>query len=108
MLYFDLKLNAAGGKRYIPIDLDASALAGEAVYDRSRAYENRYDGYFRTDLRIGFTRNGKHITQTWAVDLLNMTNHKNVFTEEYVATTNSLKTNYQTGFLLVPQYKITF
>lgn len=108
MLSFDLRLNAAGGKRFIPIDLAASEAAGEVVFDRSKAFTERYPGYFRTDLRIGFTRNGKHITQTWAVDLLNLTNNKNVFTQEYDANSNSIKTNYQTGFLLVPQYKITF
>ncbi len=108
MLSFDLRGNAAGGKRYIPIDLAASSLAGEAVYDLNRAYTLRYNDYFRIDLRIGFTRNGKHITQTWAVDLLNITNNKNVFTQEYDADSNTIKTNYQTGFLFIPQYKITF
>ncbi|MGL5889120.1 MAG: TonB-dependent receptor, partial [Bacteroidia bacterium] len=108
MLSFDLRGNAAGGKRYIPIDLVASSFAGEAVYDLSRAYALRYEGYFRIDLRIGFTRNGKHITQTWAVDLMNITNNKNVFTQDYDADSNSIKTNYQTGFLFIPQYKITF
>jgi Carboxypeptidase regulatory-like domain len=108
MLSFDLRGNAAGGKRYIPIDLAASSLAGEAVYDLNRAYTLRYNDYFRIDLRIGFTRNGKHITQTWAIDLLNITNNKNVFTQEYDADSNSIKTNYQTGFLFIPQYKITF
>ncbi|MCU0435936.1 MAG: TonB-dependent receptor [Bacteroidia bacterium] len=108
MLSIDLRTNAAGGKRYIPIDLTASSLAGEAVYDNSRAYELRYKGYFRIDLRIGYTRNGKHITQTWAVDLLNVTNNKNVFTQDYNAERNVIQTNYQTGFLLIPQYRITF
>jgi hypothetical protein len=108
MLSFDLRGNAAGGKRYIPIDLVASSFAGEAVYDLNRAYALRYNDYFRIDLRIGFTRNGKHITQTWAVDLLNITNNKNVFTQEYDADSNTIKTNYQTGFLFIPQYKITF
>jgi hypothetical protein len=108
MLSFDLRTNAAGGKRYIPIDLTASSFAGEAVFDNNRAYELRYTDYFRIDLRIGYTHNGKHITQTWAVDLLNLTNNKNVFTQEYDASSNSIKTNYQTGFLVIPQYKITF
>ncbi|HEU4716529.1 MAG TPA: TonB-dependent receptor [Bacteroidia bacterium] len=104
----DLKLNAAGGKRYIPIDLAASGLAGEAVYDYSQAYDKRYPGYFRMDGKIGFIRNGKHITQQWSIECLNFTNHKNVFTQDYNAKLNQVVTNYQTGFLLVPSYKITF
>jgi hypothetical protein len=107
-LSFDLKVNAAGGKRYIPIDLAASELAGFAVYDYSRAYENRYAGYFRMDGKIGFIHNGKHITQQWAVEFFNFTNHKNVFTQDYDNHSNTIKTNYQTGLLVVPSYKISF
>lgn len=107
-LSLDIKMNAAGGKRYIPIDLNASSLAGFAVYDYSHAYENRYPGYFRIDGKIGYILNGKHVTQQWSVEFLNFTNHKNVFTQDYNKATNAIVTNYQTGFLVVPSYKISF
>lgn len=107
-LSLDLKMNAAGGKRFIPIDLAASGLAGFAVYDYSHAYENRYSGYFRMDGKIGFIHNGRHITQQWSVEFFNFTNHKNVFTKDYDKNTNTVKTNYQTGLLVVPSYKISF
>ncbi len=107
-LSFDLKFNAAGGKRYIPIDLDASAAAGYGVRDLDRAYSVRYPGYFRMDGKISYIHNGKHITQQWALEFLNFTNHKNVFTQVYDPGTNTMSTNYQTGFLLVPSYKISF
>lgn len=107
-LSIDLKMNAAGGKRYIPIDLLSSQSAGFTVYDYSRAYENRHSGYFRLDGKIGFIHNGKHVTQQWAFEFLNFTNHKNVFTQEYNDSTQEIVTNYQTGFLLVPSYRITF
>lgn len=104
----DLKMNAAGGKRYIPIDLTASGMAGFAVYDFGHAYENRYSGYFRMDGKIGFIHNGKHVTQQLAVEFLNFTNSKNVFSKTYNAQTNSITTAYQTGLLVVPSYKISF
>lgn len=107
-LSIDIKMNAAGGKRYIPIDLAASQAAGFTVLDYSRAYEDRHKGYFRMDGKIGYILNGKHITQQWAVEFLNFTNHKNVFTQQYNDKTQQIQTNYQTGFLLVPSYKITF
>jgi CarboxypepD_reg-like domain/TonB-dependent Receptor Plug Domain len=107
-LSFDFKLNAAGGKRYIPINLDASVLAGFAVYDYSQAYNQRYNGYFRMDCKIGYIHNGKHITQQFALELLNFTNSKNVFTQDFNRSSNSIVTNYQTGFLPVPSYKISF
>jgi hypothetical protein len=107
-LSLDFRLNAAGGKRYIPIDLDASNIYQQAVYDFSRAYEKRHPGYFRMDFKIGYILNAKKITQQWALEFLNFTNHKNVFTQDYDKTNYRIVTNYQTGFLLIPSYRITF
>ncbi|HTL82380.1 MAG TPA: TonB-dependent receptor [Bacteroidia bacterium] len=107
-LAFDLKLNTAGGKRYIPIDLAASQLAGAEVRDLSHAYESRYTPYFRIDTKVGFIHNGKHITQQFSVDLLNTTNNRNVFSSDYNVQQQAIVTNYQTGFLFVPSYKISF
>jgi hypothetical protein len=107
-LAFDIKMNAAGGKRYVPIDLVNSGLAGFPVYDYSHAYENRYPGYFRIDAKVGYIHNGKHVTQQWSVEFLNATNHKNVFSQQYDADTNTTFYNYQTGLLIVPSFKISF
>jgi hypothetical protein len=107
-LALDLKMNAAGGKRYVPIDLIASGLAGYAVYDFNHAYENRYAGYFRIDAKIGWIHNGKHVTQQVSVEFLNATDHNNVFSQVYDAGSNTVYNNYQTGLLVVPSYKISF
>jgi hypothetical protein len=104
----DLKMNTAGGKRYIPIDLVASGLAGYAVYDMNNAYANRYESYFRIDAKIGWIHNGKHVTQQLAVEFLNATNHNNVFSKVYDPASNTVFNNYQTGLLVVPSYKISF
>lgn len=104
----DIKGNAAGGKRYIPIDPTASVAAGQVQYDYSRAYEQRYAGYFRIDFKIGYIFNSKRITQQWAVEFLNMTNNKNIFMEQWDQTTGTTKMTYQTGLLVIPSYKITF
>lgn len=104
----DAKMNLAGGKRYIPIDLAASNASGFTVYDYDRAYENRYDGYFRIDAKIGYILNGKHITQQWSVEFLNATNNKNMFMQQWDQATGTIKTSYQTGLLIIPAYRITF
>jgi hypothetical protein len=107
-LLFDLKTNVNGGQRFIPIDLEQSAAAGKAVYDFERAYEDRFATYFRIDAKIGFKRNSKKITQEWSINLANVTNRRNIFQQVYDAGTNSIKTNYQTGFLPIAQYRILF
>ncbi|TND08731.1 MAG: hypothetical protein FD123_1947 [Bacteroidetes bacterium] len=108
VLAVNLKGTWAGGKRYVPIDFQASAVAGEAVYQYDHAFEKRYSDYFRTDIKVAFTRNGKRITQQWAIDCSNITDHKNVFIETYNPASNSMNTQYQMGLFIIPMYRITF
>ncbi len=104
----DFKWTLNGGQRYIPVDLEASQAAGEAVYDFDNAYQDQYKDYFRTDLKIGYKRNGQKITQEWSVNFQNLTNHKNIFQQVYNSSTEQIETRYQTGFLPIAQYKILF
>ncbi len=104
----DINLNYAGGKRYTTIDLAASQLAGEAVYDTAHNFENKLKDYFRTDLKLSYKRNGKKINQEWSLDLRNAFDIKNIFSHDYNARTNNIDTSYQTGLLPVVQYRILF
>jgi hypothetical protein len=108
MITLDLKSILAGGKRYIPI-LEAESLAqNEAVDDWDKAYEQKYDAYFRIDFRIGFKRNGKRMNEEYALDLQNLTNHKNIFLQTWDADNGSIRTDYQTGFYPMMLYRVNF
>ena len=72
-------------------------MAGQAVYDYDNAYKNKYADYFRSDLKIGYKRNGKKTTQEWAVDIQNITNRNNIFQVVYDQKENKLKKEYQQG-----------
>ncbi|MCB9194775.1 MAG: TonB-dependent receptor [Flavobacteriales bacterium] len=104
----DFKWTLNGGQRYIPIDLAASQSSGKAVYDFEHAFEDRYDDYFRMDLKIGYKRNGDKITQEWSINFQNLTNRKNIFQQVYDAPSGEIVTRYQTGMLPIAQYKILF
>jgi hypothetical protein len=108
LLVVDFKSSLNGGQRFIPIDLEASKQAGQAVYDFNEVYVDKFSDYFRIDLKIGYKRNGKKITQEWSMNLANITNHKNVFQQVYNASSQQVETRYQTGFLPIAQYKILF
>jgi len=108
ILTISAKGTAAGGKRYIPIDLERSGLEGHAVYDYDNAYKNKYADYFRSDLKIGFKRNGKKTTQEWAVDIQNITNRNNIFQVVYDQKENKLKKEYQQGIFPMVTYRILF
>ncbi len=107
-LVVDIKMTLNGGQRYIPIDLDASNAAGRAVYDFDNAFTEQYDSYFRTDLKIGYKLNSKKITQEWSLNIQNMTNRNNIFTQTYDPGSQSISTTYQVGLLPIMQYKILF
>jgi hypothetical protein len=107
-LLVDIKFTYNGGQRHTPFDLTASQLYGEGVYDYSQAFEERYKDYFRMDLRLAYKRNGKKITQEWALDIQNLTNQNNIFQQTYNASTSSLQTTYQVGVLPIVQYRIEF
>jgi len=107
-LTFDIKASFCGGVPLIPIDIDKSETAGEAVYDYSKAYESNAPMYYRVDFRIGYKQNMKRFSQEWALDLQNLTNHQNVFTHYYDAESNSIKHTYQLGLYPMFLYRINF
>jgi len=102
------KVNYAGGKRYVPVDLAESELERIPVYDYSDAYVNRYPDYSRVDLKVSFKLNGKKVTQEWAFEAQNIFNRQNIFQQLYNPDSNSLETDYQLGFFPLGSYKITF
>ncbi len=107
-LTFDLKTVWAGGKRYVPVDLQQSQLQGEDVRNWTKAYENKFDDYLRTDLRFGFRLNGKKVSQEWAIDLQNVLNYQSVFMEFYDPNENEVYYVYQQGFMPMFLYRIYF
>ncbi len=104
----DLKTVLAGGKRFVPVDFDESLAEGEEVRDWSKSFENRYDDYFRTDLRFGFRINHRKFSQEWAIDLQNITGYKSIFLESYDPENNEVYQIYQQGFVPMFLYRIQF
>lgn len=104
----DLKTVLAGGKRFVPVDFDASAIKGEEVRNWAKSFENRYNDYFRTDLRLGIKVNHKRLSQEWAIDLQNITGYQSIFMESYDQQKNELYQIYQQGFMPMFLYRVQF
>ncbi len=108
LITIDAKTVYAGGKRYVPIDIEESIESNTTEYDWPKAYENKFDDYFRIDLRIGFKINGRKLNQEWALDLQNITNYKNIYRQSYNPRTHDISFDYQTGFFPMFLYRIQF
>jgi len=105
----DFKFTNAGGRAYTPIDLTASNALGREQLS-TNAYSAYYDTYYRMDLKAGYTLNSskRKLSQTISLDLQNITNHKNVFSQSYDDRRQDINTTYQLGFFPNVVYKIQF
>lgn len=103
------KITYAGGKRYTPIDEEASLIAGEAVYLDQERNNMQFNPYFRADLKLNYRVNGSKSRHEIGVDLVNVTDQQNVFKQIYVSGAEPpLVEKYQLGFLPLFYYKIEF
>lgn len=107
-LSFNIKIVSAGGKRYIPINLEQSILNEETVYNYNEAYSLQYPDYFRADLRISFRKNSSKISQEWSFDVQNLTDHSNIFSQRYDNDTQSIVNILQMKFFPIGSWKIYF
>jgi hypothetical protein len=97
-----------GGFRDTPIDIDRSMQNGKTEYIQSLAFEEKMPDYFRADLRVSIKRNRTHSTSTFALDILNATNHQNVGGRYFDVFTGKIKNWYQLPLLPVLSYRIEF
>ncbi len=104
----DLKATYAGGKRYMEVDLEASRLKKQAVYNEKDPYKLQLPDYFRPDLKLTLRKEGKKITQEFVLSLQNVINRQNLFARTYSRTQNQMLDQYQLGIFPVPQYRILF
>ena len=110
-LVFDLKMTWAGGKRYTPIDVEASQDNDNPFgteYIEELAYSEQFPDYFKADVKIGFRLNGKKVSQIWEFYIENITNHKNPLYQSYSKSKNDIVTVYQLGFFPLFNYRIYF
>ncbi len=108
VLSINWKLTTTGGRFVRSVDLGRSAEARTTVYNDKQAFTEQQPAYFRTDLKIGYKMNRRHLTHELAIDLQNLTNYQNVFQQAYNPRTNRIGTAYQQGFLPIPYYRLTF
>ncbi len=108
ILNIDLKGVFAGGKPYTPVDEEASKEQYQPVYIENLAFSQRHKDYFRIDLKISFRMNMGKTDQEFALEIQNLTNHKNVFQQVWDPKSKEFVIDYQQGFYPMFLFRIYF
>ncbi|WP_181305452.1 TonB-dependent receptor [Rufibacter sp. XAAS-G3-1] len=109
-LSLDLRINYAGGRRYIPIDKERTNQepTDKIYYDVENAYIPKLRNYFRTDLRLSYQLNTKKTTHWFFAAADNIFNRKNELYYGWDLEENEAKEYYQLGIYPYLGYRIQF
>ena len=102
------RVNWAGGRRITPILLQESIAAGEEIRDENNVYGKRADDYFRIDFQCSWKRNKGATTRVVKLDIQNVTNRANMWSEHFDADDNRIVKSTQMGLVPVLSYQIIF
>ncbi len=92
----------------MPIDLDASINAGREIRVWDNGFTEKLDNYFRIDLMVYFRRNRPRYTSEWKLEVINLTNNKNMLKTYYDHPTQSIKVEHQNTLIPLLTYRIQF
>lgn len=107
-LGFGARFIYMGGMRYLPIDRELSIAQNTTVRIYDNGYTEKLDDYFRADLQFIFRRNKPKYTGEWRLDVINLTNQKNIRYEYYNSGLQSFQTEYQNPIIPILSYRIQF
>ncbi len=77
-------------------------------FDYNRAYEDRRNDYFRLNGRLGYKLIMKKFSAELAIDLMNITNHKDIFTQDFNSSTGEMEYAYQFSFMPIGFLRFQF
>lgn len=102
------KLIWAGGTRYTPIDYGQSIVKGTTIYLTKESYSIQSPDYLRMDIGISYRMNRQHAAYILSLDIQNLTDRQNVYTQYYDPDTQELVMLYQFGLIPILSFKIEF
>jgi hypothetical protein len=104
----NLRFNLAGGNRYTPIDLARSKAEDKPVLIEEKRNTLKADDYFRTDIRFSYRKNKPKASFILSLDIQNVTNRLNMYSQYYDLDEQVLKTATMSGLIPVLNYRVEF
>ncbi len=108
ILALNVKSVYTGGLRETPIDLAASIQQNETVWTESEAFSLQLPAYFRTDFKFSLRSLHAKRTQTWSLDIQNISNRQNIQARFFDPHKKQMVTYYGMGILPVLAWRIDF
>jgi hypothetical protein len=105
------KVTWAGGRRRGILDVVESDKIQEPVFEDATMNSEQVPNYFRADLKLAYRWNRPKVLHEFSIDLVNVTNQRNLLYFTYVPNHPSgdyLQETYQLGFLPIFYYKLEF
>ena len=102
------KLTFAGGRWYTPLDLNASAIAGRAIYDVTKRNSLQFKDYFRFDINLKYRIDLNKVGHEFGLDLVNLLDIENPYSLQYNSFTGEGYFENQLGFLPIFYYRVDF
>ncbi len=108
MIGVNLRFTWAGGKRFTPIDLEASEEQGQTVYQWDQIFSGQVRDYLRMDLGITFHLYREKTEHIFSLEAQNLSNRFNVWTQYYDPYAALVREYPMTGLIPVFNYRIEF
>lgn len=108
VLFMNAKVSLLGGKRYTPIDLEASQALGSQVRKEDQPYSARSEDMLILNFSIGTRRNKKNTTRELKLDIQNLTNNQTVVNEYYVSGNGRIWESTQLPIFPTISYTFSF
>jgi hypothetical protein len=107
-LDFNLRLVWSGGLRQKFINKEASIAAGIIIYDEDKIYSEQAKDYMKLDYKMTLRHNMRKATVEFAIDIANLTDQRNIFSQSFNPKTGHDTFTYQQGFLPTALLRVTF
>jgi len=96
------------GNRFTPINLELSKHAGQTIYNYEETYKYRMPDFIRWDAGISFRRNKKRYSWVFSLDIQNILNRKNIYSEYFNNDTKEIAYRYALPLIPVFNFKFEF
>ena len=104
----NLRFVWSGGLRQKVIDKEASLSSGTIVYDEAKIYSVQAKDYMKLDYKMTYRQNLPHTTVEFSIDIANLTDERNIFSQSFNPRTGLDAFTYQQGFLPTAMLRVIF